>query len=192
VLETADLLIRDSDLTVRRATVPVIAAAGEQEPVSALERLGRLLIDLDAGVQETTRESFLELCGTQNPRLLPVLGRLAADPASTVYLPALEGLTQFVATRPDAVLQAVTPVVQEGAKEAQEPLLADHAPAGGCPYRHLSQRRYSLYGPQRPLGQQGSRKSPLFRRIYHLHPPADGGEIDWWSQVEEVKRAIEY
>jgi len=123
VLEAVDLLIRDPDLTVRRATVPVIVAAGERQPVGALERLGRLLLDLDTSIQGAARDSFLRLCATQNPRLLPVLSRLVTDPASTVYLPALEGLTLLAGVRPDAVLQAVTPVVQEGAEGAQEAAL---------------------------------------------------------------------
>ncbi len=118
-----DLLIRDPDLTVRRATLPVISAAGEREPAGALERLGRLLLDLDTSIREAAQEPFLRLCAARSPRLLPVLSRLATDPASTVYLPTLEGLTHFVSAQPDAVLQAVTPVIGGSAEEAREAAL---------------------------------------------------------------------
>ena len=123
VLEAVDLLIRDPDLTVRRATLPVISAAGEREPADALERLGRLLLDLDTSIREAAQEPFLRLCAARSPRLLPVLSRLSTDPASTVYLPTLEGLTHFVSAQPDAVLQAVTPVIGGSAEEAREAAL---------------------------------------------------------------------
>jgi serine/threonine protein kinase/DNA polymerase III delta prime subunit len=123
VLEAVDLLIRDPDLTIRRATVPVIMATGEHEPAGALERLGRLLLDLDAGIQESARTAFLELCITQDPRLLPVLSRLVSDTAPAVFLPALEGLAHFAGDRPDDVLQAVAPVIRGDTKEAREAAL---------------------------------------------------------------------
>jgi hypothetical protein len=123
VLEVVDLLIRDHDLRVRRATVPLIAGAGKREPVGAMERLGRLLLDLDPRVREPAQEALLGLCTTKDKRLLPILSQLATHSSSTAHNPALEGLTEFVSVAPDAVLQAVTPVIEGDMEETQEAAL---------------------------------------------------------------------
>ena len=120
VLEAVDLLLRDPDLTVRRATVPVIAAAGKREPAGALERLGGLLLDLNADIFKEAQQQFLQLCATHDTHLLPVLSRLAVDAAPAVFLSALEGLARFVASQPGAVLETLAPVIKGDVAEAQE------------------------------------------------------------------------